>query len=94
MNGKNKQGQVQVLQEKLKMILKKIPIWKVPGSDGVQGFWLKNFASLHENLVWHLNACLEGETSRWMAKGKTVLIQKDKSKRDEASNYRPITCLP
>ena len=26
--------------------------------------------------------------------GRTVLIQKDKSKGNEARNYRPITCLP
>ena len=29
-----------------------------------------------------------------MTKGKTVLIQKDKSKGTFASNYRPIICLP
>ena len=29
-----------------------------------------------------------------MTKGRTVLIQKDKSKGNEASNYRPITYLP
>ena len=29
-----------------------------------------------------------------MTKGRTVLIQKDKSKGNVASNYRPITCLP
>ena len=29
-----------------------------------------------------------------MTKGRTVLIQKDKSKGTFASNYRPITCLP
>ena len=29
-----------------------------------------------------------------MTKGRTVLIQKDKSKGNETSNYRPITCLP
>ena len=40
---------------------------------------LKSFTSLHKNPVWHLNACLEGETPQWMTKGKTVLIQKDKS---------------
>ena len=42
----------------------------------------------------HLTTCLEGETPRWMTKGRTVLIQKDKSKGNEASSYRPITCLP
>ena len=93
-NGKNKQGRVQISQEKLKKILKQIPNWKAPGSYGVQGFWLKTFVSLHKNLVRHLNACLEGETPRWMTKGRTVLLQKDKSKGNEASNYRPIKCLP
>ena len=46
MNGKNKQVQVQISQEKLKKILKMVLIWKVPGPDGVQEFWQKNFTSL------------------------------------------------
>ena len=29
-----------------------------------------------------------------MTKGRALLIQKDKSKGNEASNYGPITCLP
>ena len=29
-----------------------------------------------------------------MTRGRTVLIQKDKSKGNTPSNYRPITCLP
>ena len=29
-----------------------------------------------------------------MAAGRTVLLLKDKSKGNEVSNYRPITCLP
>ena len=92
-NGKNKQAQVQISQEKLKKILQRILNWKAPGPDGVQGFWLKNFTSLHKSLVWHLSACLDGETPWWKTKGRTVLIQKDKSKGDEACNYHPITCL-
>ena len=59
MNEKKKQTRVQILQEKLKKILKKILNWKAPGPDGVHKFWLKNFTSLHKKLVWHLNACLE-----------------------------------
>ena len=38
MNLKNKQVQVQILQEKLKTILKKIANFKAPGPDGVQTF--------------------------------------------------------
>ena len=30
----------------------------------------------------------------WLTGGTTSLIQKDKSKGNAASNYRPITCLP
>ena len=29
-----------------------------------------------------------------MTKGRTVLMQKDKSKGNEASNYHPLGCLP
>ena len=94
MNGKDKHAQVQILQEKLKKILKKIPNWKAPEPDMIQGFWIKNFISLHKNLLWHFSAYLEGETPRWMTKGRTVFIHKDKSKGNEASSYFSITCLP
>ena len=30
----------------------------------------------------------------WLTRGRTSLLQKDKSKRNVASNYRPITWLP
>ena len=30
----------------------------------------------------------------WLTKGRTSLLQKDKSKGNIASNYGPITCLP
>ena len=30
----------------------------------------------------------------WLTKGRTALLQKDKSKGNIASNYRPITCSP
>ena len=52
MNAKNKQTQVQISQEELKKMLKKILNWKVPGSNGFQGLWLKYFTSLHKNLVY------------------------------------------
>ena len=48
---------------------------KSPGPDLVQGFWLKNFSSLH-------------------GKENTTSLQKNKSKGNIASNYRPKTCLP
>ena len=30
----------------------------------------------------------------WLTRGRTSLLQKDKSKGNVASNYRHITCLP
>ena len=94
MNGKPKQEEFSINSGKVQNVLSKIPNWKAPGPDGVQGFWLKNFKSMHQWLVKYLAECYKGTTPAWMTKGQTVLIQKDKSKGTFASNYRPITCLP
>ena len=88
------QQRVEITESKVRKMLKKMPNWKAPGPDEVQGFWLKNFTSMHTYLTQYLARCLEGDTPEWMTKGRTVLIQKDKSKGIESSNYRPITCLP
>ena len=42
-----------------------------------------------------MNRCLQdAHEPEWMTKGKTTLIQKDRSKGTAPNNYRPITCLP
>ena len=42
-----------------------------------------------------LKECLDsGFVPCWLTRGRPSLLQKDKSKRNVASNYRPITCLP
>ena len=70
-----------------------MPNWKSP--DLVQGFWLKNFCSLHERVRLQLKECLDsGFVPSWLTRGRTSLLQKDKSKGNIASNYRPITRLP
>ena len=72
-----------------------MPNWKSPSPDLVQGFWLKHFNSLHETLRSQLKEWLEsGFVPSWLTKGRTVSLQKDKTKGNIASNYRPITCLP
>ena len=59
------------------------------------GFWLKNFSSLHWRVRSQLKERLDrGFVPNWFTKGKTALLQKDKSKGNIASNYRPITFLP
>ena len=49
---------------------------------------------MYQWLVKYLAECYKGTTPAWMTKGRTVFIQKDKSKETFSSNYRPITCLP
>ena len=39
--------------------------------------------------------CIDnGFVPSWLTRGRISLLQKDKSKNNVASNYRPITCLP
>ena len=44
----------------LKTTQKRIPNWKKPGHDGIYGFWLKKFTSIHESLALEMNRCLQG----------------------------------
>ena len=61
----------------------------------VKGFRLKSFSCLHERVRLQLKECLDsGFVLSWLPRGSTSLLQKDKSKANVASNYRPITCLP
>ena len=72
-----------------------MPNWKSPGAELVQGFWLKNFSSFHEGVRLQLKECLDsGFVPSWLTRGRTSLLQKDKSKGNVASSYKPITCLP
>ena len=75
--------------------LKRIPNWKVPGPDEVHGYWLKNFRALHRRMAKQLQHCINNhQAPEWMTTRRTALVQKNKSKGNVASNYRPITCLP
>ena len=79
----------------LKNTLDRMPNWKSPGPDLVQGFQLKNSSSLRERVKLQLKECLDsGFVPSWLTRGRTSLLEKDKSKGNIASNYRPITCLP
>ena len=90
-----KQEKIDITTGSLKKILGRIPNWKSPGPDLVQGFWLKNFSSLHEKVRLQLKECLDsGFVHSWLTRGRTSLLQKDKGKGNVANNYRPITCLP
>ena len=79
----------------LKKILGRMPNWKSAGPGLVQGFWLKNVSSLHGRVRSELKECLDSSSvPSWLTKARTSLLQKDKSKDNIASIYRPLTCLP
>ena len=89
------QEEITITERLLKKALVKLPNWKAPGPDAVQGFWIKQLTKLHSKMAQYLNECLEtAHTPEWMTSGRTVLIQKDKEKGTVPGNYRPITCLP
>ena len=91
----NRQEDITINLDNIKGRINKLSSWKAPGPDNVQGYWIKNFTSLHQVTKTCLQKCLDdGNVPEWMVKGRTVLIQKDTAKGNVASNYRPITCLP
>ena len=81
LQGKEKQARFTITKEKMMKVLRKMSNWISPGPDNVQGFWLKNFTKMHDKVLNNLAQCIEGgNVPDWMTKGRTVLIQKDKSK--------------
>ena len=90
------QQNVVINEEKVKKQCRKMPNWKAPGHDGVQGFWIKRLDKIYGRIAAQLNKILEGtkEIPAWMTYGRTVFCQKDASKGNSVENFRPITCLP
>ena len=69
-------------------VMSKMPNWKVPGPDNAQGYWLKNLTLLHDKLMVYWQDFLDsGGVPDWLTKGRTVLIQKDRTKGNIASRY-------
>ena len=63
-----------------------MPNWKSLGPDLVQGFWLKNYSTLHGRVRLKLKECLDsGFLPSWLTRGKTSLLPKGKSKGNVAS---------
>ena len=90
-----KQGNIQITTEMISQ-LKKIPNWKCPGLDRVQGYWLENLQALHERIATKMDDMINNgiHIPKCMTTGKTILCQKDPGKGNSVDNYRPISCLP
>ena len=93
---KFEQQNVVINEDKVKKQCSKMPNWKAPGHDGVQGFWIKRLDKMHERIATQLNEILDGtkEIPSWMTYRRTELCQKDPAKGNSVENFRPITCLP
>ena len=52
------QGSVNITKEYVSIHLRKVLTWKVPGPDGLHGFWLKKLTSLHQEMVKNLDDCM------------------------------------
>ena len=83
-----------IIEKKLHQTVKKQKNWPVPGIDGVQNFWWKNFRGTWSATLRCFNKWLEqlDEIPDWLTKGRTVLLPKTEDLSNER-NYRPITCL-
>ena len=57
-NDKHHQERAVINLEKLTKQGRKMPNWKAPGKDGVQGYWIKNLVSLHEQVAVQINKIL------------------------------------
>ena len=72
----------------------KIPNWKSPGLDYIQGFCLKRFNSLHQTIADILNNELQiPSILEWMMESRTVLILKNPTKGNAVGNYIPLACV-
>ena len=94
MSDVEKQEPISIATENVVEQVKALPNWKTPGTDGIQGYWIKHLKSLHDRIGNHLNECIiQGSVPDWIVEGRTTLIMKDPAKAIAAENYRPITCL-
>ena len=75
--------------------VRKMPNWKGPGPDGVQGYWLKKLTSLHDGIADQMNELVSNRAPLpvWVTADRTVLCQKDPQKGNVVENYRPISYL-
>ena len=83
-----KQNDINITTEMIKEQVKKIPNQKNPGPDGVQRYWLKKLPALHERIAEQMDNIISNRKGipKLMKLGKTVLCQKDPSKRNSVDN--------
>ena len=75
------QDDVNIEIKKVRKQTRKMPNWKIPGPDGVQGYWIKNLSNLHNSITLQLDRWLqENSLPKWMVTGKNFALHKINSK--------------
>nr|AAA92147.1 reverse transcriptase [Bombyx mori] len=84
-----------VTEEEITTITARLHNWKSPGIDKIHNFWFKKLICLHKTIAKNLTDIISGNQSipEFIATGITYMIPKGDFSI-EASQYRPITCLP
>jgi len=54
-----KQESLSITVADVKKMITKMPNWKSPGPDGVQGYWIKHLTKLHMLIADPLQKCLD-----------------------------------
>ena len=52
------QEELKINEEDIRKQCKKIPNWKAPGLDGVEGYWIKRITSCHQRIAEQLDEIL------------------------------------
>ena len=84
-----KQGHIQITTEMITQQTRKIPNWKCPRLDGVQGYWLKNLPVLRERIATKIDDMINNgmDIPKWMTTGKMILCQNNPGKGNAVDNY-------
>ena len=68
---------------------------KIPGSRWYGVLLVEKVCNLTERITTQLDECQRlRSVPEWLTRGRTMSVVKDKEKRGDVSNFRPITCLP
>ena len=76
---------IKITTEMVTQQTRKVPHWKCPEPDGVQGYWLKNFPALHERIEAQINDMINNgmDIPKGMTTGKIIFCQKDPDKETQ-----------
>ena len=86
------ENELEITKEEIITAIKRIPNWKSPGPDGIQGYYIKYNDRVGKEIInliteWFYDEYINYE----YCNAKTVLLYKGGDSKDP-KNYRPISC--